>query len=118
MKDRSRSTGMDAVRESDRVRPIIGVQLQTTALFEYLSSAELIELFAGLYESDASPANVSGSWAWSISRKRRSRRSTRSPAGSGSASSIALALVNDPRSSFSTSRRPVLTRARGAICGR
>ncbi len=29
--------GIDAVKESDRVRKIIGVQLQSTALFPYLS---------------------------------------------------------------------------------
>ncbi len=38
--------GIDAVRNSDRVRKIIGVQLQTTSLFEYLTEEELAKLEA------------------------------------------------------------------------
>ena len=45
-----RVAGLDAVGQSDRVRRIIGVQLQTTALFDHLTAAELIELFGGLYD--------------------------------------------------------------------
>src|SRR5688572_22591655 len=41
--------GIDAVRDADAVRRIIGVQLQSTALFPFLSATELIELFANFY---------------------------------------------------------------------
>ena len=92
--------GMDAVRESNRVRPIIGVQLQTTALFEYLSSAELIELFAGLYESDASTAKVERLLGMvDLHEKAKSQVNTLS-GGQRQRLSIALALVNDPKVVF------------------
>ena len=92
--------GMDAVRESNRVRPIIGVQLQTTALFEYLSSAELIELFAGLYESDASSAKVDRLLGMvDLGEKAKSQVNTLS-GGQRQRLSIALALVNDPKVVF------------------
>ena len=92
--------GMDAVRESNRVRPIIGVQLQTTALFEYLSSAELIELFAGLYESDASSAKVDRLLGMvDLQEKAKSQVNTLS-GGQRQRLSIALALVNDPKVVF------------------
>jgi len=92
--------GMDAVRESNRVRPIIGVQLQTTALLEYLSSAELIELFAGLYESDASSAKVDRLLGMvDLEEKAKSQVNTLS-GGQRQRLSIALALVNDPKVVF------------------
>jgi len=50
--------GIDAVAESERARRLIGVQLQTTALFDYLNAAELIELYAGLYGVDGSPERI------------------------------------------------------------
>src|SRR4051794_19330812 len=34
--------GIDAIADSENVRRVIGVQLQTTALFDYLNAAELI----------------------------------------------------------------------------
>ena len=92
--------GIDAVRESDRVRPIIGVQLQTTALFEYLSAAELIELFAGLYESDASSTKVDRLLGMvDLQEKTESQVNTLS-GGQRQRLSIALALVNGPRVVF------------------
>jgi ABC-2 type transport system ATP-binding protein len=88
--------GIDAVRESDRVRPIIGVQLQTTALFEYLNAAELIELFAGLYESDASAERVKELLGLvGLEEKAKSQVNTLS-GGQRQRLSIALALVNRP----------------------
>src|SRR5690606_11751528 len=53
-----RVAGFDAISQSEQVRRVIGVQLQTTALFDYLTAAELIELFAGLYNVDGSPERV------------------------------------------------------------
>src|SRR5699024_6330117 len=37
--------GLDAVKQVDEVRKIIGVQLQSTSLFPFLSAQELMELF-------------------------------------------------------------------------
>jgi ABC-2 type transport system ATP-binding protein len=92
--------GIDAVRESDRVRPIIGVQLQTTALFEYLSAAELVTLFAGLYESDASAAKVRLLLGMVDLREKAGSQVNTLSGGQRQRLSIALALVNDPRVVF------------------
>src|SRR3954471_20161868 len=49
-----RVAGYYSISENETVRQLIGVQLQTTALFDYLSAAELIQLFGGLYSLDVS----------------------------------------------------------------
>ena len=41
--------GYDTATQIDQIRPLNGVQLQTTALFDYLAAGELKELFANLY---------------------------------------------------------------------
>ena len=43
-----RVAGFDPVSEPKRVHRVIGVQLQSTALFDYLNCAEIIALFAAL----------------------------------------------------------------------
>src|SRR5690606_25402442 len=50
--------GYDTRSQTEEVRRAIGVQLQTTALFDYLTASELIKLFADLYSVDSSPARV------------------------------------------------------------
>ena len=50
--------GYDAVRESEDLKRIIGVQLQSMALFDYLTVRETLKLFADLYGADASPARI------------------------------------------------------------
>jgi ABC-2 type transport system ATP-binding protein len=58
--------GYDAVRESEDLKRIIGVQLQGTALFDYLTVRETLKLFADLYGADAC-GRRSRSWAiWSM----------------------------------------------------
>src|SRR5690606_2362234 len=44
--------GLDGITQNEAIRRIIGVQLQSTALFPFLSAAELIELFGNLYGVD------------------------------------------------------------------
>ncbi|HET6689475.1 MAG TPA: ATP-binding cassette domain-containing protein, partial [Miltoncostaeaceae bacterium] len=46
-----RVAGLDPVKQPNQVHQIIGVQLQTTALFDYLTCAELVALFAALYRA-------------------------------------------------------------------
>ena len=48
-----RVVGIDPVAHPEQVHRLIGVQLQTTALFDYLNCAEIIALFASLYGADA-----------------------------------------------------------------
>ncbi|WP_273842746.1 ABC transporter ATP-binding protein [Rubrobacter calidifluminis] len=92
--------GYDAVRESGRLKEIIGVQLQTTALFDYLSVEETLSLFADLYGVDGSRENV---WRLlkmvSLTEKKDSRVDQLS-GGQRQRLSMALALINDPRVVF------------------
>jgi ABC-2 type transport system ATP-binding protein len=92
--------GVDAVRNSNDVRPLIGVQLQTTALFEYLTAAELIELFAGLYSVDGSSGQVSRLLKIvNLEDKAKSQVSSLS-GGQRQRLSITLALINNPKVVF------------------
>ena len=92
--------GHDAVRNSDQVRPLIGVQLQTTALFEYLTAAELIELFAGLYDVDASPARVNELLSVVNLTDKAKSQVTALSGGQRQRLSITIALVNSPKVVF------------------
>jgi ABC-2 type transport system ATP-binding protein len=95
-----RVAGFDPVTEPKRVHRVIGVQLQSTALFDYLSCAEIIALFAALYGADASPARVERLLELvGLEEKRRSRINTLS-GGQQQRLAIALALVNTPRIAF------------------
>jgi ABC-2 type transport system ATP-binding protein len=95
-----RVAGFDPVSEPERVHRVIGVQLQSTALFDYLTCAEIIALFAALYRADASPARVERLLALvGLEEKRGSRINTLS-GGQQQRLAIALALVNTPRIAF------------------
>ena len=95
-----RVAGFDPVTEPELVHRVIGVQLQSTALFDYLSCAEIVALFAALYGADASPAQVERLLALvGLEEKRRSRINTLS-GGQQQRLAIALALVNTPRIAF------------------
>ncbi len=95
-----RVAGFDAVAQPTRVRQIIGVQLQTTALFDYLTAAELIELFACLYNVDSSPARVNELLGMVNLHDKRSARVSELSGGQRQRLSIALALVNRPQIVF------------------
>ncbi len=95
-----RLDGLDAIAQTDDVRKIIGVQLQTTALFPYLSASELIELFANLYDvPDASRRAPELLKLVNLEEKAGSRVEELS-GGQQQRLSIALALVNNPRVTF------------------
>jgi ABC-2 type transport system ATP-binding protein len=95
-----RVAGLDAVAQSDDVRRIIGVQLQTTALFDYLNAAELIELFAGLYGVDGSPARIDELLGMVGLLEKRGARVDELSGGQRQRLSITLALVNNPLVAF------------------
>jgi ABC-2 type transport system ATP-binding protein len=89
-------TGIDALRYPEQVKRRIGVQLQTTALFDYLTVRELIGLFASLYASPASAAKIDEIVRLvSLDEKADATADTLS-GGQQQRLSIALALVNDP----------------------
>src|SRR3712207_995241 len=92
--------GYDAVRESEDLKRIIGVQLQGTALFDYLTVRETLKLFADLYDADASPARIRYLLdVVSLTEKAKSRVENLS-GGQQQRLSVALALVNDPKIVF------------------
>jgi ABC-2 type transport system ATP-binding protein len=51
-------SGIDAVRQPQRLKEIIGVQLQSTALFSYLTNFEILQLFASFYERGMSDQDL------------------------------------------------------------
>jgi ABC-2 type transport system ATP-binding protein len=82
------------------VHRVIGVQLQTTALFDYLNCAEIIALFAALYGADRSPDRVDALLTLvGLEEKSRARVNDLS-GGQKQRLAIALALVNAPRIAF------------------
>ena len=92
--------GYDAVRESEILKRIIGVQLQSTALFDYLTVRETLKLFADLYGADDSPARIRELLdVVSLTEKTKSRVENLS-GDQQQRLSLALALVNDPKIVF------------------
>lgn len=92
--------GLNAITQSDDVRKIIGVQLQTTALFPYLSASELIELFASLYDVP-NPASRAPELLKLVNLEDKANaRVEELSGGQQQRLSIALALVNTPRVTF------------------
>lgn len=88
--------GYDTRTQTEAVRRVIGVQLQTTALFDYLTAAELIALFADLYGVDSSPARVERLLAMVGLQEKRNAPANQLSGGQQQRLSIALGLVNDP----------------------
>ncbi|CAN5741011.1 ABC transporter ATP-binding protein [soil metagenome] len=92
--------GFDAVTQIDKVRPLIGAQLQTTALFDYLTAGELIELFASLYHAPEPRVRGVKLLGMAGLLEKRDSRVHQLSGGQQQRLSIALALVNDPLVAF------------------
>lgn len=88
--------GFDTRTQTAEVRRAIGVQLQTTALFDYLNASELVQLFASLYDVDASPDRVDHLLGMVGLREKRNSAANQLSGGQQQRLSIALGLVNDP----------------------
>jgi len=91
-----RIAGLDPQTAGNAVRRLIGVQLQTTALFDYLTAAELITLFAHLYGADPGPAWVDQLLIMVGLMEKRGARVDQLSGGQRQRLAIALALVNRP----------------------
>jgi ABC-2 type transport system ATP-binding protein len=89
--------GINVLKEPQKVKGLIGVQLQASAFFDFLSLAELIEMFASLYcrqvDARALLRRVG------LEEKANSRVKTLS-GGQKQRFSISTALVNEPRVLF------------------
>jgi len=88
--------GIDVIRDPVAVKRVIGVQLQTTALFDHLSAHELIELFSALSGGDTSAAWVDRLIGLVQLEEKATAKVNQLSGGQKQRLSIALALVNDP----------------------
>ncbi|HVL25349.1 MAG TPA: ABC transporter ATP-binding protein [Thermomicrobiales bacterium] len=95
-----RVAGLDAVRDSEQVRRIIGVQLQSTALFPYLNATELIELFGNFYGVPNPRERAPELLRLVDLEEKATARVDELSGGQQQRLSIALALVNTPKITF------------------
>jgi ABC-2 type transport system ATP-binding protein len=92
--------GINALADRTALKKAIGVQLQSTALFDYLTIAELIGLFAALYDADSSDAKIDRLIGMVSLQEKRSARVDQLSGGQKQRLSIAIAMVNDPKVLF------------------
>ncbi len=108
--------GEDAARHPERIKPRIGIQLQTAALFPQLTVEEIIDLFASFYRNALPTDQLIASL--DLSEKRKAPVKNLS-GGQQQRLSVALALVNDPEIVFldepSTGMDPAARRALWAL---
>jgi ABC-2 type transport system ATP-binding protein len=91
---------VDAVRQPARLKEIVGVQLQSTALFNYLTNFEILQLFASFYQNGISDGELEELLAKvNLSEKRKNKVQELS-GGQQQRLSIALTLVNKPQVVF------------------
>jgi ABC-2 type transport system ATP-binding protein len=89
--------GIDALKELGKIKEIIGVQLQTTTLYDKIRVKEVVELFGGYYQKSL-PTNQILEEV-SLTDKKDSFVSTLS-GGLQQRLAMSLALVNDPEVLF------------------
>ena len=85
--------GVDVHKDPRGVKDIIGIQLQSSAFFDRLTLAELLEMFASLYGRRIDPMDLLGDVELSDRAKSRFRELS---GGQKQRFSIATTLVNDP----------------------
>ena len=85
--------GIDVATHPQKVKAIIGVQLQSSSFFDRLSLTEILRTFAALYRSSTEPAELLH--AVQLDDRPKSKYSELS-GGQKQRFSIAVALVNDP----------------------
>lgn len=88
---------IDALKEPQRIKELIGVQLQATSLYDNIRVKEAIELFGGYYKKSV-PADVIMEEV-SLTEKKNAQVSKLS-GGQKQRLSVGLALVNDPEVVF------------------
>ncbi|WP_066062564.1 ABC transporter ATP-binding protein [Neobacillus soli] len=85
--------GFDITKELKKVKEVIGVQLQSTSLFELLTVEEILHLYASFYPKQVSIPSLIEEML--LAEKRKSRIKSLS-GGQKQRLAIALALVHDP----------------------
>lgn len=89
--------GIDVARSPNKVKQIIGVQLQANEYFDHLSLADLLKLFSDLFNRDQDPLALLA--RVNLVEKARAKPATLS-GGQKQRFSIASALVNEPKVLF------------------
>lgn len=89
--------GMDAIRDSAAVKRRVGVQLQASAQFDYLTLREILDLFARVYGCPPSADALLKSAGLS---ERADSTAAKLSGGQRQRFAIAAALVNDPEIVF------------------
>lgn len=89
--------GIDVGRHPQQIKERIGVQLQTSSLFESLTTWEVLDLFGSFYKSRVAPDELIS--LLNLQEKRNSLTKNLS-GGQQQRLSVALALVNDPEVVF------------------
>jgi ABC-2 type transport system ATP-binding protein len=92
-----RVLGVDPRRELDRVKKVIGVQLQAASYFSLLTIEEILELFGSFYPRRRSSAELLDTVGLLDKRKAYVRQLS---GGQQRRFSVAAALVNDPQVVF------------------
>lgn len=92
-----RVLGADPRREPDRVKNVIGVQLQAGSYFSLLTIEEILELFGSFYPRRRSPAELLDLVGLEDKRRAHVRQLS---GGQQRRFSVAAALVNDPEVMF------------------
>ncbi len=85
--------GLDSQRDSWRIKEHIGVQLQTSAFFDYLNLTEILKLFATFYKKSLPPGDLLARMELEDKAK---ARVTQLSGGQKQRFSIAITLVSDP----------------------
>lgn len=92
-----RVAGHDMARDGAAAKQLLGVQLQKAAMFPELRVAELIELYAALYNIFPSRAQIAQLLEQFGLRQKAKARAEQLSGGQQQRLSLALALVNDPQ---------------------
>jgi ABC-2 type transport system ATP-binding protein len=92
-----RLAGRDITRGAAEVKRLLGVQLQTSAMFPELRLAELVELYAALYEVFLSKEQILSLLERFGLRQKARARAEQLSGGQQQRLALALALVNDPQ---------------------
>ncbi len=90
-------SNIDVTKNSDKVKEIIGVQLQSTSIYDTIKVSEAIDLFGGYYRKSLPTAEILQEV--SLNEKEDSFVQSLS-GGQKQRLALALALVNDPRVIF------------------
>jgi ABC-2 type transport system ATP-binding protein len=91
--------GIESTRDADKLKPRIGVSLQTASLYPKLTVAEVLDLFRSFYGTRPGRSTNELIERFDLGEKRKTRTKELS-GGQRQRLAVALALVNDPEVVF------------------